>query len=275
MPEIGDVQLMQYADGTLPPSERQAIEHEIRANPELQARLRPFLTTGKALARLFEPVSHAPLPDRLVETIWRQDPLASAPLLHRMAPARLWQRLENVWPSMTPGRAGFAFATAVTMAIGAAWWVAEQSSRIQLPGTLVGLASESVAHALETTPSGQVVGLQSGPWTTAALRVEYSFRHRDGRYCRQYELGLEDNRGFVGVACRAAAGKDWRIEVDAATTVTFGDHDKQVKPAGEVDDQKGKAARAVAEAAVDQMIVGDVLEKDQETALIRGGWSGN
>ncbi len=173
-----------------------------------------------------------------------------------------------------PGRAGLAIAAAVTMAIGAAWWVADQSSRLQLPETLAGMASESIARALETAPSGRVVGLQSGPSTAAALRVEYSFRHRDGRFCRKYELGLEDTRGFVGVACRAAAGGDWRIELDAATTITFGDHDKNVKPAGDTDEQKGKAL-AVTEAAVGQMIVGDVLENDREAELIRSGWSGN
>ena len=49
-------------------------------------------------------------------------------------------------------------------------------------------------------------------WTDlreAVFAAEYSFKHKDGRFCRQYYLGLDSN-AFVGFACSDGHG-NWHV----------------------------------------------------------------
>jgi hypothetical protein len=88
------------------------------------------------------------------------------------------------------------------------------------------------------------------------VRVGLSFRNQAGAYCRTFTLPEE---ALAGLACRESAG--WRMRMTSATD-----------PAG------GEIRQAATEtpppilAAVDAMIVGDVLDADEETRARDAGW---
>jgi hypothetical protein len=263
MPGVSDVDLMQLADGTLGPADRKRVEGELAQDPDLRERLDAFLATGKVLAHLFEPVVRAPVPDRLVDVILRPDNLPPR-TLHRQGPTRrgglrdlFARRLPSLDWALSPATLAAAIVCAIALGASIFWAVR--------PDSLVGVAPEVVARALEGTPSGERSAFTLVLRGAASLEPSFSFQHRDGRYCRQYELALGGGRGFVGFACRSATG-DWQIERDAVAAVRHDEGSKTtIKPAGT------SAAQDI-EDAVDRVMVGDPLESERELRLMRGGW---
>jgi hypothetical protein len=265
MLEVSDVDLMRLADGTLAEPRLSAVEAEVAAHPVLQEQLEAYLVTGKALADLFSPIAEAPVPERLLATI---RPGASEPskLLHRAvsqrnasAASRLRDWFATVLqPEWRLSPMAAAAALTCVAAIGAAITLTE-------PQTFVGPASGALADALEkvpTNPDGTPIGW---PSSGATFVVDLSFKHKDGRFCRQYYLGLNnDTRAFVGFACSDGNG-NWSVEKDAASPVRTAQKPNEIRPS------EGHGVAAV-EKAVDQIIVGDSLDSTREQALIQQGW---
>lgn len=266
MSEVSDIDLMRLADGTLAEPRLSAVEAEVAAHPVLQEQLEAYLVTGKALADLFSPIAEAPVPERLLVTIRPGEPEPPM-LLHRAVPmlrkapaasrARDWfvSLFQPDW-RLSP-MAATAALTCVA-AIGAAITLTEPQS------TFVGDAPRALADALDKVPSFKktVIALEGAEGAT--FTPDLSFRHQDGRFCRQYYLGLDNTRAFIGFACSAGNGQ-WRIEMDGPsptrTASSFGD----IRPS------EGPTARAVDE-AVGKVMVGDALEITRERALIEQGW---
>lgn len=262
MLEVSDIDLMRLADGTLAEPRLNAVEAEVATRPELQEQLEAYLVTGRALADLFSPIAEAPVPERLLATI---RPGASEPsmLRHRAAPAssrlRDWFAavLQPEW-RLSPMAA--AAALTCVAAIGAAITLTEPQN------SFVGPASGPLADALEkvpTNPDGTTIGWPSSGGATFV--VDLSFKHKDGRFCRQYYLGLNnDTRAFVGFACSDGNG-NWSVEKDAASPVRTAQKPNEIRPS------EGPGVAAV-EKAVDQVIVGDSLDPTRELVLIQQGW---
>jgi hypothetical protein len=269
MPEISDVELMQLADGTLPEPVRQRVEALVAMRPDLQQRVAAFRTTGKALARLFDPVTSGPVPDRLVDAIWRHAPPPPPRTLHRLTVPSRWESFAAKWLGSQGTYGGLAYAALAAIIVGAGWWLAEPSWH--QAADIAGAAPPGVSLALDRTPSDKVAEFELAGRGVVALRVENSFRHRDGRYCRQFELELEPGKGSVGIACRIASG-GWSIEDQMPSPVSVGAVHKKVAPAGSMDEgARGKALEAM-DAAATRMSVGDVLQSNEEAKLIANGW---
>ena len=60
---------------------------------------------------------------------------------------------------------------------------------------------------LESTPSAEVIKV---PAEDAAMRAVLTFRAKDGRFCREFEI-LASSGGSTGIACREDG--HWRAEV--------------------------------------------------------------
>lgn len=266
MPEVSDVDLMELADGRLAEPRRRAVEAEVTKDPELQERLEAFRATGTALAHLFDPVMEASLPSALLETVRGAVPTPAPRVLHLIAgtePVKGRQRVDraavNGWRF-----SGMAWAAGLVAAVslGAAVWALQ-------PNGASNLAAASLASALETTRSGQTAGVSLPGHGPGSLKLELSFLHVDGRYCRQYAMSLESGTGFAGYACRVGTG--WHVEKEAEIAPSKVDLPGVIRPAG-----PSPAAKAI-EDAVGNVIRGDPLEPDSELALIGRGWpsSGN
>lgn len=265
MPEVSDVDLMRLADGTLAEPRLSAVEAEVAAHPMLQDQLEAYLVTGKALADLFSPIAEAPVPERLLATI---RPGASAPsvLLHRAAPHRsvpAASRLRDwfatvLQPEWRLSPMAAAAALTCVAAIGAAITLTEPQN------TFVGDAPRALADALEKVPSYKKMAITLEGADGATFTSDLSFKHQDGRFCRQYYLGLDSTRAFVGFACSAGNGQ-WRVEKDGVSPVRTASAPEGFRPSDE-----GPTVRAVEE-AVGKVMVGDALEITREHALIQQG----
>lgn len=267
MREVSDVDLMRLADGTLEEPRLSAVEAEVSARPDLQEQLEAYLVTGKALAQLFVPIAEAPVPERLLATV------TSAPeaprTLHRATPYRPASAATRVrdWlagvlqPDWRLSPMSAAAALVCVAAIGTAIMLTEPQN------SFVGPASGALADALEkveTNPDGTTIGWPGSGH--AKFAADLSFKHKDGRYCRQYYLGLDnDTRAFVGFACSDGHG-NWRVEMDGAASVRTASQMGGIRPSDE-----GATVRAVEE-AVEKVMVGDALEITRERALIERGW---
>jgi hypothetical protein len=266
MLEVSDVDLMRLADGTLAEPRLSAVEAEVATRPELQGQLEAYLVTGKALADLFSPIAEAPVPERLLATI-RTGASAPSMLLHRTAPHRnvpAASRLRDwfaglLQPDWRLSPMAAASALAMVGAIGAAIMLTEPQN------SFVGPASGALADALEkvpTNPDGTTIGWPSSGGATFV--VDLSFKHKDGRFCRQYYLGLNnDTRAFVGFACSDGNG-NWSVEKDAASPVRTASNAGDVRPL--------EGPTSAVDEAVNNVMVGDALEITREHALIQQGW---
>lgn len=263
MLEVSDVDLMRLADGTLAEPRLSAVEAEVAVRPELQQQLEAYLATGKALAQLFVPIAEAPVPERLLATI-HSAPAAASRTLHR-AQARSPRTAGRGWlagllqPDWRLSPMAAAAALTCVAAIGAAITLTEPRN------SMVGTAPEALAAALEkeqTQPKGANIDWPGS--SGARIVVDLSFKHKDGRFCRQYYLGLDhDTRAYAGFACSDGNG-NWRVQMDEAVPVRTasksGDYRPSEGPTGAIDE------------AVDKVMVGDALEITRERALIQQGW---
>ena len=64
---INETKIMQYADGTLPVEEREAVKKAIAADPKLKELYNSFKETGDLLFKLGNEIKSQPLPKNLQE----------------------------------------------------------------------------------------------------------------------------------------------------------------------------------------------------------------
>lgn len=274
MPEVSDIDLMELADGTIDEARRRMLEAELAKRPELRHRLEAFIATGKALQRLFDPVMEAPVPPGLVAAI--EEPERPAPRVLHFGAARPPAR-ERTWHWISRSTFSMAMAAGVAaaVAIAAALYALQPAGDGELAATQ--LAAVPLALALEKTPSDRRTSLTLDARGSGELRIESTFQHVDGRYCRQYELLLEGRRGFFGYACRVGNGH-WRIEKELPSALARnmqapaeGSADAKVlRPA--VEERLADPSLKAIDAAIEAVARGDNVLLEREQSLIRSGW---
>ena len=62
---LDDVKIMQFADGTLDPSEREIVQKEIENNPKYKKILEDYIYTGEILSKISREIKSKPLPKYL------------------------------------------------------------------------------------------------------------------------------------------------------------------------------------------------------------------
>ena len=67
---LDEIKIMQFADGTLNPSERDAVKKEIESNPKYKQILEDYIYTGEILDNLSEEIKSKPLPTYLSTKIF-------------------------------------------------------------------------------------------------------------------------------------------------------------------------------------------------------------
>jgi hypothetical protein len=262
MRRISDEILMAFADGELPPAAWRAVGKALQRDPALIGRLEGFILTKACVARPFDDVLTAPLPEKLLSVMRA----ASAP------PAARRKSLRS--PTTTGGRSGGRFripvlplAAAATLLIGATiGWLVHSFAvpGIALIGTRGLVVPASLQHALERIPtgsSGKVAG-------NLILEPTFTFHTAQKIWCRQYELAhAGSGQRTGGLACRGGDGT-WRVQVLAAASWKVFPRDTYVTAGSEstaLGDQLLDAARA-------SIMDGDVLGLDEEKLLIGHKW---
>lgn len=240
---FSDDVLSSYLDGEAGPVLSREIEAAMQADPELVARMERL---GRNDALLREAVDEAlgDTPERLTQTLQAAPPADVLPFPPGTRRARLPVH-------------HLAAASLAALAAGVVLGVSVAPG----PRPLVAASREGVLEAggrlsaaLASTPSGV-----RAPVGGETLTVALSFRSRDGRMCRQFDLA-RDGHASSGVACRQ--GRDWRIEgwVAGRPASTGG-----YQTAGGPDD-------AAIGAMVDRLGLAQALDRTGEAAAIKAGW---
>lgn len=259
MHEISDELLMAYVDGELSPAEARRVEQALMVDPSLRARLQPFVVTKQELARLFNEPMNAPVPAHLVKAIERA-PIGTGIAAEASAATGLWATFKDFAAGLAviPMPVQFAGALALGTVIG---WAAFSGSRGTIAASEVAMANGALvaSNTLQKVLEGEV-SARALPSAAGTISGAQSFETKSGGVCRTFSVEAADASPYTGLGCRRADGA-WEIR---AYEKSAKKSPMSVRVAGE-----GKSA---VEAAVDEMIGGRVMTKEEEARFIARGW---
>lgn len=238
-----DELLMAYADGELDSSQRAQVEAAMRADPELARRVASHRALRERVHSSFNAVLQEPVPERLLAAARARD---ASPFSTRVIPLR--QR------SVVSSRVAWWGSMAASFLLGALGWYVADGMRNHNPvlerdGRLLAIGR------LERTLNTQLASTQPAE---AEVRIGSSFRDREGRYCRTFQL--QSGQALAGLACREQ--QQWQVTTLAsAENVASGGYR-----------QAASGWPAAVTHAVDAAIAGEPLDAQAEAQALASGW---
>jgi hypothetical protein len=255
--DITDELLVAYVDDELDDGQRAMVQSVLDSSPALCRRAEEMRLSRDLLREAFPLQPEASIPPSLDAAATRLAEACAGPSAHR-APAAPVQPARPVRNARK-----YAIAAAVVLSVTAAagwlaWRVGGGPNREPVTQLMQIGPGTALNGVLESAPSAQVINV---PAEGAAVRAVLTFRAKDGRYCREFEI-LAGTGGSTGIACRDDG--EWRAEVmlSAAAAPTDSNY---YAPAG------GSDEPAVAEVA-DHLMQGDPLSAQEEARLLASGW---
>ncbi|WP_439542044.1 hypothetical protein [Hyphomicrobium sp.] len=269
---ISDEDLMQFADGELPPAAAEPIAALLAHDAELRRRLDVFLVTRLPVAAVFDDVLAEPVPDRLIAAIMRSAPASrAAPNVPRQTGwiDRLRTLLDGAVAALAPAQFSPAFAAGLAAAVLSAGTVGWLAGRASAPAPMIAasetglVASGALAHALEATPGGKTY-----TGDRATIVPVLSFATEADGVCREYRIMRTDaGPDYAGLACRTPEGA-WRVALHVGTPkYPLASPDKPYQTAG------GPAVAEI-DALVATLISGDAFGNEDEAERIHNAWRG-
>ncbi|HSH27808.1 MAG TPA: DVU3141 family protein [Wenzhouxiangella sp.] len=258
-PEISDERLSAYLDATLEAPDADALERALERDPRSARCLARMIRNDRRLRQHFHAAARRPVPESI-----------SALLEPSPRPGRSWWtalagRLPQWSGAPVPWRVAGAVALVAVVGLGllvvldqGEWSNASRKgpALVQvLPST-----SADISDFLDRQPSGRAVTLKDD------LRgvVDMSFKHVDGRHCRQYRVALGDRQpAFAAIACRS--GNDWQ-------EVLMQRLDTPIAESGMFHAASGQAS-SLLDGYILEHKSGDIMVGDPEAQLIESGWS--
>jgi anti-sigma factor RsiW len=238
--KFSDEELMAYADGELPASERARVQAAVKSDPALAARVEVFARTRERLSGAYGEVLREPPPPRLLEAIGALPPEGRPANDNARAGSLRLAAMAAALAGVAAGLVGYAAGTRQRERATLLEALGSQGPRL---AAFIGGAADGAARPLDRD---------------SRVTVRASHRLRDGRLCRSLVAEREGEREALEIlAC--AAGGGWRVEVVARALPDGGGW----RPAG-----GGDALDAVLEAAG----ASPPLSPTEIDALIRRGW---
>lgn len=234
---IDDEMLMAFVDGELGGPEREAVEHALRTDPTLRAKVEAQRHLRARLADHYGPVASEDVPEALLAMLGAKPPTPDTQVAS-LGAARAKRRLDLRW--------GGLGAIAATFVVGVlAGQLIPQGSGPFASRDGVLIARGSLANALETQ-------LASGQQPDQPTRIGVTFADREGRFCRTFEAPEA-----TGLACRD--GGNWNVLV--TTTPASG-------PRAEY----RQAGSSLVLDAAQEMMADAPLDASAEKAAVQAGW---
>jgi hypothetical protein len=250
--EITDELLVAWVDDELDAAQRAMVSSVLANNPALCRRAEEMRLSRDLLREAFplRPDENIPAP---IEAASNRLAEAGA---RRSSPPRLVSSLFQRWWKYAAA-AGLVLCVAASASY-LAWRGASEPTERSVTA-LMRIGPDTPLHAvLETAPSAEVVNV---PAENAAMRAVLTFRAKDGRFCREFEI-LAGSEGSTGIACREDG--NWHAEVMLNAAVDP-PNSNYYAPAGAADES------AVAE-VVERLMDGDPLSAGQEAHVLASGW---
>jgi hypothetical protein len=259
MNPISDETLMAYADGELQPDERRSVRESLRKDASLIERLESFIPTKAWVARPFDEVLAAPIPEKLLSvmraasapparrTLLRLDPVGG---VRFRIPVRPLAAVATLLVGATIGWLVHSFADPEIILIGAR-------------GLVVPASLQQALERVPTGSSGKVGG-------NLILEPTFTFHAAQKVWCRQFALAHADSgQRTAGLACRGSDGT-WRVQALTAASQKISPIPRDTyvsagSESNELGDQLVDAART-------SIIDGEVLGLDEEKQLMGHKW---
>jgi hypothetical protein len=247
--QFSDETLMAYADGEVDADTRRQIEAAMALDPTLAERVARHRALRMDLGAAFGGVLDEPVPSRLLDAANSSPASIRSATVTDLSAARAaksggtksktWS-----WPQWA--------AIAASLLIGVlAGRTALQPSHSEMFATTEGgiVASGDLLAALDTQLSGTATGEN--------VRIGLSFRSNGGNYCRSFAAG-----SAAGFACREDA--QWRVQALNETRAHGADGQYRMA---------GSELPAAILTAIDDVMAGDALDREQEQAARERGWN--
>jgi anti-sigma-K factor RskA len=234
---IDDAMLSAYLDGELSAQDLREVRAALAIDRALAARLAALQRVNELVVRHAKALDATPLPAGVLELLQPKAPQATTATIVQ-GPWQRWSRHAG---------AQLALAASLVLALG----LTLNNLLEPAPAALPALAA--YAEQLDTSRSGTSMTVEQ-----ATLINRFSFRHQDGRYCRQYQLSTA-TAGTENVACRSAGG--WTLVASLPVPV-------QATP----DAYQPASSSAELNVLLDTMMQGAALDLDTEATLIARGW---
>ncbi len=260
MVDLSDEKLMAYVDGKLTEDESKEIREALSANTDAQERVELLRKSTILLQEVYDTPAHEEVPQHLIEGIinYKDEADARPAILNRIAS---WFQIQAWQPVHA-----LAIAMIFMVGIGAGWFVAGLS-RPKLATYTPIMQGREFSRGLEITPSGEsfALGGQKIQITPVA-----TFKDRQGRYCRQYEVSRQnsgDKPLSYGIACRMAE-EQWLTRVSVLP-----ESSEQSPSAATKNSYTPAAEDEFAATIFSDLMATPPLGIEQEQELIRHGWS--
>lgn len=242
---IDDTKLSAYLDGELDQEGRAQVEAALASDPLLVARMARHRKLRERLAGAYDPVLQEVVPERLVAGVGAGGSDNVVRLADRRAPpAPKPIRIKLKWPSW--GTVAAVFVGGLALGFGAAH---ETGGPLGVRADGVVVARGDLVRALNEERGGE----------GRAVRMGVSFKARDQRYCRTFEV---DTRRLAGIACREPGG--WVARMTTETPLQ-GKGAESYRTAG------SNIPLSVVEAAT-SMMAGEPLDASAEALARARGW---
>ena len=239
---IDDERLLAWIDGELEPTQAAEVAAAVAIDPALAARAKAHRAIAAQLRSGFDTLLSAPIPAamaaaaRPIATVTDLSAVRHARQSRLAPPTRRFQLPQ--WSAIAATLAVGIIAGRMTYDIGAQPIMVQGDSGLQANGRL--------AAALD----GQ---LASAP-ANGAVRIQITFRSRDGEVCRSWSASGQD-----GVACHS--GDRWRIMASLAAPTA---NRSEYRMAGSSDPK--------VLAIIDGMIDGETFDATRELESRRNHW---
>lgn len=250
--DITDELLVAYIDDELDEAQRAMVCSVLETSPALCQRAEEMRLSRDLLREAFPLQSASSIPAPIDAAATRLADACAKPSSRR---ARGFH-FRNGWKYAT------AAAVVLSVAVSAGylgWRVGKGPAQQPVTRLLQIGPGTKLYSVLESTPSAEVLNISA---ESAAVRAVLTFRAKDGRFCREFEV-LALAQGSTGIACRDSQG-EWRAEVLLSAAAAPSDSN-YYSPAG------GSEEPAVAGVA-ERLIQGDPLSAQEEARLLSSSW---
>ena len=257
--ELSNETLVAFVDGELDAAGGAVVEAAASRDPGVRGRIEMLRATGRdVLGPLHDDILNAEIPQFLLDTV------ATAPMVRTsqsaprasatVTPLRLVQRRPaNRWQ--------LPLAYAASLLLAAGWLttsiILPSGNSLVLEGNSV-IAGGVLARALETAPS-PTKSTSSFLQQAATVTPRLTFKDKEQRFCREYELTTPSGEAYAGVGCRIGDGR-WLVQAHVPATARRDSH----------------TDIASAEAAVGKLVIetmqGDAFGPKEEAAALSSGW---
>ena len=242
---VPDETLAAYADGELDASGRERVEASMAADPNVASRVAAHRALRNKLNVQFDKVLSEPVPEYLVALARSASNGSESGRVLKFPPERKRRSPWVQWSSL-----------AASFVLGALLW--QIGSRLYPAGPITESNGDLVASgALASALSNRLVSQQT---PTQAVQIGLSFRTRQGRYCRTFEL--QQSEAAAGLACHEEKG--WKVEVLTQTASSA--------PVQGPYRQAASALPPLVLQAIEDAIAGEPLDATAEARARAQGW---